>query len=141
MTSSRTATAGIGILVVVVATAVRAFFAVVGMLISAGVMDENGLAPLSPVPVYPLDSAAGIVSMLLLAGVLAMSLASIWGLVRRRSWGWTLAIVTSGLMLTLSLGWWAAGEPHYLSMFINSVAVFYLNQRDLRAVFGIGRGD
>ena len=36
--------------------------------------------------------------------------------------GWMLAIVTAGAILALDLGWWAGGEPRYLSMAVNAVA-------------------
>jgi hypothetical protein len=140
VTSPRTSTASIGILMVVLATGFRSAFVVIGMLVSAGVLDTGSIASVSPIPIFALDTAAGVISMILLAGLLVMSVASIWGLLRRDAWGWTLSIVTAGVMLALNLGWWAVGDPHYLSMILNSIAVFYLNQRDLRAVFGVGRG-
>jgi uncharacterized membrane protein (DUF2068 family) len=76
----------------------------------------------------------------MLGVMLVVSLLCVWGLWRRHEWGWTLSIVTAGTILALNLGWWAGGEPHYLSMLINSIVVFYLNQRDLRVAFGVGRG-
>jgi len=54
------------------------------------------------------------------------------GLLANKQWAWVLAIVSSGLILAIDLGWWWSGEPRYGSMLINSVAVFYLNQRDVR---------
>jgi uncharacterized membrane protein (DUF2068 family) len=55
------------------------------------------------------------------------------GLLAHKQWAWVLAIVSSGLILAIDLGWWWSGEPRYGSMLINSVAVFYLNQRDVRS--------
>jgi hypothetical protein len=46
-----------------------------------------------------------------------------------------MAIVTTGLILALNLGWWLGGEPRYLGMAINSIGVLYLNQRDVRIIF------
>ncbi len=54
------------------------------------------------------------------------------GLLARKQWAWVLAIVSSGVILAIDLGWWWSGEPRYGSMLINTVAVFYLNQRDVR---------
>ena len=53
----------------------------------------------------------------------------------RCDWGWTLSIVTAGVILALDLGWWLGGEPRYLSMAVNAIVVFYLNQRDVRVTF------
>ena len=58
------------------------------------------------------------------------------GLLAGRQWAWVLAIISSGLILAIDLGWWWSGEPRYGSMLLNSVAVFYLNQRDVRAALG-----
>ena len=93
----------------------------------------------SPIPLLPIDASAGALEAILLIGLLVISLLSIWGLVRRREWGWTLAIIGAGVTLTLNLAWWANGEPRYLSMLLNTIAVFYLNQRDLRAVFKVDK--
>ena len=41
----------------------------------------------------------------------------------------------SGVILAVDIGWWCRGQPRYPGMFINMVAVFYLNQRDVRAIF------
>lgn len=57
------------------------------------------------------------------------------GLLGGRRWGWIGAIVLSGLSLAFALGAWWDGHPTYLSMVINIVAVFYLNQREVRAVY------
>ena len=40
--------------------------------------------------------------------------------------------MSSGVILAIDLGWWWGGEPRYGSMLLNSVAVLYLNQRDVR---------
>ncbi len=66
---------------------------------------------------------------------LVATVLAIVGMLRHQRWGWTLAIVTTGLILALNLGWWFAGEPRYLGMAMNSIGVLYLNQRDVRIVF------
>ena len=55
-----------------------------------------------------------------------------FGLLARRQWAWVLAIVSSGVILAVDLGWWWTGEPRYTSMLLNVIAVFYLNQRDVQ---------
>jgi hypothetical protein len=110
----------------------------IGLLVLVGVLPTDAYRDLTPIPIHGLDTAIGLVSAGLLVGLLLMSLGSIWGLLRREPWGWTLSIVTAGFVLTLSLATWMAGEPNYLSMLINSITVLFLNQRDLRAIFGVG---
>jgi len=58
------------------------------------------------------------------------------GLLTGRRWGWVGAIVLSGISLAFAIGGWWDGHPAYTSMLINVIAVFYLNQRDVRAIFG-----
>ena len=41
----------------------------------------------------------------------------------------------SGLGLAFSIGAWWDGHAQYLAMAINVVAVFYLNQREVRSVY------
>ena len=58
------------------------------------------------------------------------------GLLTGRRWGWVGAIVISGVSLALAIGAWWYGNPAYLAMVINTIGVFYLNQREVRAIFG-----
>jgi hypothetical protein len=58
-----------------------------------------------------------------------------YGLLAGRRWGWVGAIILSGLSLAFSIAGWWDGHPTYVSMLINVVAVFYLNQRDVRVVY------
>jgi len=69
-------------------------------------------------------------------GLIAASIAFGLGLLAGRRWGWVGAIVISGVSLAVCLGAWWAGDPLYPAMLVNVIAVFYLNQRDVRAVFG-----
>ena len=56
-------------------------------------------------------------------------------MLRSRRWAWIGAILMSGLGLAFAIGAWWDGHPQYLAMVINVVAVFYLNQREVRSVF------
>jgi hypothetical protein len=69
-------------------------------------------------------------------GFAVASIAVAAGLLANRRWGWVGAIVLSGVSLAFAIGAWWEGHPVYLNMAINVVAVFYLNQRDVRAIFG-----
>ena len=135
--SVRASSASIGIAVVAIHTAFRCVLFGLALLIQLDGFSATWARDNSPIPLLPIDKSAGALEAILLIGLLVISLLSIWGLVRRREWGWTLAIIAAGVTLTLNLAWWANGEPRYLSMLVNTIAVFYLNQRDLRAVFKV----
>ena len=83
-------------------------------------------------PQPPPGSDFEVIARILIVGLLIASVLVVIGLLGNKQWAWVLAIVTSGLILAIDLGWWWSGEPRYGSMLINSVAVFYLNQRDVR---------
>ena len=86
----------------------------------------------SPVPELAPGSELGLVAKVILIGILVASVLIVIGLLARRRWAWVLAIVTSGFILAIDLGWWFSSEPRYISMLLNVIAVFYLNQRDVR---------
>ena len=85
------------------------------------------------------DPAPGTVAYVLSQGLgvilVAASITVGIGLLASRRWAWVGAIIMSGLSLAFALGTWWANDPTYVGMLINIVAVFYLNQRDVRAVF------
>ena len=83
-------------------------------------------------PAFQHGSDLELVAAGLLAGLLVASVLVVFGLLARRQWAWVLAIVSSGAILAVDLGWWSAGEPRYASMLLNVIAVFYLNQRDVQ---------
>ena len=126
-----------GISVVVFATVVRVVLIALGLLVAFGRLDAGGLLPFLPVPAYPVETDRGLIVALILVGMLIVSVLAIVGLLQRLEWGWTLAIITAGISLALNIGWWLSGDPHYLSMAVNAVVVFYLNQRDVREAFGV----
>jgi hypothetical protein len=90
------------------------------------------IAGSGPLPDLKPGSDVRVVGSALLVGLLVASLLTIVGLVLQKRWAWVLAIITSGVILALDLGWWLSGDARYASMFLNSIAVFYLNQRDVR---------
>jgi len=122
----------LGVLVVILVNALRCV-TIVATLVnvrSEGILGwiKSG----SPIPEFRPGSDAEVIARILLAGLLATSLLVIVGLVARRRWAWVLAIVTSGLILAIDLGWWWSGDARYGAMFLNVIAVFYLNQREVR---------
>ena len=126
----------LGILIIVIGTIIRCVPIVAALVKPTGSVAE-WLADYSPVPDFTPGSALEVIGTAGLIGILAVSVLSIVGLLQRRTWGWTLAIVTAGIVLALNIGWWASGEPRYLSMAVNTIVVFYLSQRDLRAAYGV----
>jgi hypothetical protein len=122
----------LGILVIVVLSAVRALSIVAALFKFEGSDLAQFLRDTSPLPDSPDGTTAAIVVTAVLVGLLVASLASIVGLLGWRTWGWVLAIILSGVILAIDLGWWFSSEPRYFSMLLNVIAVFYLNQRDVR---------
>jgi hypothetical protein len=126
----------LGVTVIVIGTIVRIIPLVAAFLRPTGSV-ATWLADYSPVPDFPAGTPLDVVAKAAMLGILVLSVLSIVGLLQRRTWGWTLAIVTAGIVLALNIGWWASGESRYLSMAVNTIVVFYLSQRDLRAAYGV----
>ncbi len=123
----------LGVIVLIVITVVRCVSIVAGLLNIHGSDFADWLRASSPLPEFPPGSDQEVVAGIALVGLLIASIVAVIGLLARRHWAWSLAIVSSGLILAIDLGWWYAGEPRYASMLANIIAVFYLNQRDVRA--------
>ena len=125
----------VGIYIVVALLVLRAL-QLIGSLLQGTSLDVvDWLGSVSFIPPYPAGTPVGIVVRIVVAIFLVATLAAIVGMLRHEHWGWTMAIVTTGLILALNLGWWLGGEPRYLGMAINSLGVLYLNQRDVRIIF------
>ncbi|HEV8403488.1 MAG TPA: hypothetical protein VGQ31_10685 [Candidatus Limnocylindrales bacterium] len=122
----------LGILVIVALTVVRCLSIVAALFKIQGGDVAQWLRDTSPLPDTTDGTAAALIATAILIGLLAASLATIVGLFAWRTWAWVLAIILSGIILAIDLGWWYSGEPRYLSMLLNVIAVFYLNQRDVR---------
>lgn len=125
----------LGILVVIALSLARVIIEVVGLVVlqPSGFLASIAGASNIPsfdqgTPIWWIGSAASVV-------LIAATAASVVGLWRSRTWGWSLALTLAGLILALDIGWWMAGQPRYPGMFLNMVAVFYLNQRDVRAIY------
>ena len=122
----------LGILVIVALTVVRCLSIVAALFKIQGGDLAQWLRDVSPLPDTTDGTAGAVIVTVLLIGLLVASLATIVGLLTWRPWAWVLAIILSGTILAIDLGWWWSGEARYLSMALNVVAVFYLNQRDVR---------
>jgi hypothetical protein len=122
----------IGIVVIVVLTAFRAVTLVASLLDIHGSEFADWVRSGSPLPQPPPGSDFEVIARILLVGLLIASVMVVIGLLGNKHWAWVLAIVSSGIILAIDLGWWWSGEPRYGSMLIYSVAVFYLNPREVR---------
>jgi hypothetical protein len=122
----------LGIIIIVVLTALRGATLVASLLDVQGSVLGDWLRDASPLPRPAPGSDVEVIARILIVGLLIASVLVVVGLLAHKEWAWALAIVSSGLILAIDLGWWWAGEPRYGSMLMNSVAVFYLNQRDVR---------
>ena len=132
----------IGVIVVVVIAALRCVTIVatfIGLQNDSAIVDW--LVRSSPVPDIDPASDLGLIARAILIGILVASLLIVVGLLGHRRWAWVLAIVTSGLILALDLGWWFSGRPLYGSMLLNVISVFYLNQPDVRISLSSGRSE
>ena len=122
----------LGVIVVALISLLRAVTIAAGLFVLSNDGILGWLAQNGPIPNGDTGSDAQIVARALLAGLLIASVLTIIGLVIHKRWAWVLAIVSAGAILAIDLGWWFAGEPRPVSMLLNCVAVFYLNQRDVR---------
>jgi hypothetical protein len=122
----------LGVIVVALISLLR------GVTIAAGLFEISRegilgwLAQNGPIPTTSSGTDIEIVARALLAGLLIASILTIVGLILHQRWAWVLAIISAGAILAIDIGWWFAGEPRPVSMLLNSIAVFYLNQRDVR---------
>ena len=62
------------------------------------------------------------------------------GLLRVRRWGWTVAMATQCMVLTLGLVTYLGGQPSFLLMTLGALSVLLLNQRDVRLIFEPAEG-
>jgi hypothetical protein len=128
----------LGVLVVMAIATLRAVGIALDLLDVEGIGVVDWLRSVSPLPEETPEGSMGLVSTGVLVGAMVASMLSVVGLLLKRRWAWVLSIVLSGFILALALGWWYEGDARYGSMLVNVIAVFYLNQRDVRLAL---RGD
>jgi hypothetical protein len=122
----------LGVIVVALISVVRTITITAGFIW----LDQQGvlgwLAANGPIPPVQTGTDIEIVVKAVLIGLLAASLLTLIGLLMHKRWAWVLAIISAGAILAIDIGWWFASEPRPVSMLLNCIAVFYLNQRDVR---------
>ena len=125
----------LGILIVVLLSVGRLIIELTALV----TVDRTGvlgwIASGSNVPVFDQGTPAWYLGKAAIVAMIVLTALSVIGLWRFRTWGWSMALILSGLILALDISWWFAGQPRYPGMFLNMVAVFYLNQRDVRAIY------
>jgi hypothetical protein len=126
----------LGVLVVAAVQFVRAALIVTQILDIQLTPDITLFHIADQIPEPPAGTVAFAIARTIAVLIIAASLAFGVGLLTGRRWGWVGAIVLSGTSLAFAIGGWWDGHPAYTSMLINVIAVFYLNQRDVRATFG-----
>lgn len=123
----------LGVLIVAVIQLAR------GVLLVAQLLDLrigiDWIRVAAQVPEPAPDTIAFWISRGLAIAFIVATLAAGYGLLAGRRWGWIAAIILSGISLAFAIGAWWDGRAPYASMVLNVVAVFYLNQRDVRAVY------
>lgn len=68
-------------------------------------------------------------------GQLFFSVVALAGLWTGRSWSWTLIMIFLAITMTVDILEHLNGQSVYVSMFLNVLTVFYLNQREVRSLF------
>jgi hypothetical protein len=68
----------------------------------------------------------------------AIHVAAAVGIWTFRRWAWVALMIVVGISLGDGLLRYVRGQPEYVSMLLNVLTVFYLNQRDVQCLF---RGD
>jgi hypothetical protein len=127
----------LGVLVVALVQFVRAGLLVGQMLGFSLFPNVDWLHIAAQLPEPATGTVAFVIARAIGIGLVAASVLVGVGLLAGRRWGWIGSIVISGLSLAFALGAWWDGHPVYAAMVINIVAVFYLNQREVRAVYDV----
>ncbi len=64
-----------------------------------------------------------------------LMLITLIGLWRLRRWAWYLLMALFALSMTADILFYFRGEPSFVSMLLNVIMVFYVNQREVRQLF------
>lgn len=106
----------------------------IGYLIEAGLRLDDLRGTYAAATASPKSAAElQIAFMLLLVAI--VGLVSIYGLRRLQPWAWRLAIGLLGARLLLGLYAFFSGNGVAYGLFVPVLAVFLLNQREVRRVF------
>jgi uncharacterized membrane protein (DUF2068 family) len=87
------------------------------------------------ISLWLLEKASPVQSQVLLLIIILSELAIALGLWRLQRWAWVLLMVWLGCLMATDIWGHINGNPSYLTMFINVIIVFYINQREVKKAF------
>ena len=64
-----------------------------------------------------------------------VNLIAVVGLLMLKRWAWVATMVLAGISMAAGLVLYFEDRPLYVTMLLNVILVFYLNQRDVQAIF------
>ncbi len=67
--------------------------------------------------------------------IILLEVSIVVGLWRMQRFAWVLIMIQAGLVMASDLWGYLHGYPAYISMLINVIIVFYLNQREVQRAF------
>ena len=67
--------------------------------------------------------------------IATVNLITVAGLLLLKRWAWVMSMVLAGISMAIGLVVYFEGRPLYVTMLLNVILVFYLNQRDVQATF------
>lgn len=107
-------------------------------LLTNGAATLGSITGMQELVVSDLGPIAVAVAVAILGGAGVVALAAAILLLRMRRLGWTITMLLAGLGLATSIWfWWTQGAELTAWLVIQVATVFYLNQRQTRAAFGI----
>jgi hypothetical protein len=67
--------------------------------------------------------------------IATVNLITVVGLLLLKRWAWVASMVLAGISMAIGLVFYFEDRPLYITMLLNVILVFYLNQRDVQATF------
>jgi hypothetical protein len=114
-----------------------------GIVATSLVLDPTATLPLIGAVATVGDAlvieAAGVAALYVVMAILEVVAAV--ALLRLHRLGWTLTMLLAGVSLASAIvTWWITGQVVTLAMLLGVATVLYLNQRQVRAAFGLAGG-
>ena len=87
------------------------------------------------ISLWILQKLSPVQSQELLLIIVVFELAIAVGLWRLQRWAWLLLMIWQGCIMATDIWGRINGNPSYLTMLINVIIVFYINQREVKKAF------
>jgi uncharacterized membrane protein (DUF2068 family) len=87
------------------------------------------------ISLWLLEKVGPVQSQVLSLIIIVFYLAIALGLWRLQRWAWVLLMIWQGFLLAADIWGRISGNPSYLTMLINVIIVFYINQREVKKAF------